>query len=365
MARWRGALRDAFVECAILDPHPVAVSDPALDALMLPFAEGRIARVAGALFLGARAGAALHASQWPGLACVQAFRPQAQALERAGFEVRAEAEPGRGRPLVLVLPPRQREAARALYAQARALAGAGATVVASVANDEGAKSGKADFVRLFGPAASLSKHKCRVFWARADGAGDDALAAQWREAEAPREVAPGWWSRPGVFAWDRIDPASALLIAHLPATLAGEGADLGAGNGVLAAAVLERCAGVRGLDLYEADARALALAERNLAPHAARVRLGFRWHDVAAGVPGRYDFVVANPPFHAQGRAPRPELGQAFVRAAAVALRPGGELWLVANRQLPYEQALADGFAEVRTVVQRDGFKVVAARRAR
>ncbi len=41
-------------------------------------------------------------------------------------------------------------------------------------------------------------------------------------------------SRPGVFAWDRIDPASALLAEHLPADLAGRAADLGAGYGFVA-----------------------------------------------------------------------------------------------------------------------------------
>ena len=40
------------------------------------------------------------------------------------------------------------------------------------------------------------------------------------------------WSQPGVFAWDRIDPGSALLAEHLPA-MKGEGVDLGAGSGEL------------------------------------------------------------------------------------------------------------------------------------
>ena len=330
---------------------------------MLPFAEGRIARVPGALFLRARAGAALHASQWPQLACVQAFRPDAQALERAGFVVAVEADADRRWPLVLLLPPRQRDEARALYAQALALADGGATVVASVANEEGAKAAEADFARIGGPVAALSKHKCRVFWPHAGAGGDAGVAAQWREADAVREIAAGWWSRPGVFAWDRIDAATALLIEHLPSTLAGEVADLGAGSGVIADAVLRRCPGVRTVDLYEADARALALAERNLASHAQNAALGFHWHDVTTGLPRRYDVIVSNPPFHAQQRDPRPELGQAFIRAAAQALRPRGELWLVANRQLPYEEVLAEGFGDVRSVAGRGAFKVITARR--
>jgi 16S rRNA (guanine1207-N2)-methyltransferase len=74
--------------------------------------------------------------------------------------------------------------------------------------------------------------------------------------------------------------------------------------------------------------------------------------------------IVSNPPFHAQDRADRPELGQRFIAAAAHALAPRGRLWLVANRHLPYEESLGTHFATVRTVAQAEGFKVVEAVRS-
>ena len=46
--------------------------------------------------------------------------------------------------------------------------------------------------------------------------------------------------------------------------------------------------------------------------------------------------MIANPPFH-QGRAAEPDLGAAFIVAAARILKPDGRLLMVANRQLPYE----------------------------
>ena len=61
--------------------------DPALDALMLPFADGELVRAPGAVFLRARAGASLAADEWPGLDCEAPFRPDAEALARAGFTV--------------------------------------------------------------------------------------------------------------------------------------------------------------------------------------------------------------------------------------------------------------------------------------
>src|SRR3546814_95169 len=171
----------------------------------------------------------------------------------------------------------------------------------------------------------------------------------------------GFRSRPGVFAWNRIDPASLLLAEHLPADLRGHVADLGAGWGYLAGQVLARCQGVTALDLYEADPRALQLARENLAAWGAKVPLAFHLHDVTAGLPRRYDAIVSNPPFHAQGAGERVDIGRAFIAAAATALNPGGRLWLVANRHLPYESVLDASFGSVRTVAQRDGFKVIEA----
>jgi len=337
--------------------------DPALDTLFLPFRTGALTwpEDGRALVLGARAGAALAEFASPALACEQSFRPRAAALEAAGLSVSTRAE---GRfPLVLVLPPRQREAARALLARALDQAGPGGTVVVSLANTDGARSVEEDLDRLAGPVESLSKNRCRVFWARA-GAGDPALRADWAALEEPRPVADGrFLSRPGLFAWDRIDPGSALLAAHLPAELKGQGADLGAGFGYLAAEVLERCPEVTALDLYEAEARALELARHNLEPYTGRAELDFLWHDVAAGLPRdrRYHFIVTNPPFHEGGRADRHDLGRAFITAAAAALRQRGRLWLVANRHLPYEATLEQAFTMVRRVADDGTYKVIEA----
>lgn len=375
---------------------PADRGDPALEVLCWPFESGALAWPAqgDVLFLRARRGEALRrvaGTAADRLRCEQSFAPEADALRRDGWTLRdavfpeaaaddvslddasledasfedasiEDIEPGRYA-LVLALPPRQREEARALLARALRACAPGGTVVACMSNDEGAKSGESDLRALAGLDGQASKQHCRVYWTTPSPQRiDTALLAAWAALDAPRPIADGrFLSRPGVFAWDRIDAASALLAAHLPNDLHGRAADLGAGYGYLSVELLERCPGIVALDLYEAEARALRLAQRNLQPFAVRCALRFVWRDVAAGVRPGYDAIVCNPPFHAQGRADRPDIGRAFIAAAADALNAEGRLWLVANRHLPYEQALAARFRQVRTVAQAEGFKVIEA----
>lgn len=347
----------------------VAVNtDPALDSLFLPFSTLSLSwPQAPVLFLRAREGAAMRQFPHEQLVCEQSYKPFADELESGGLQVIADASASGVRyPLVLVLPPRQREEARALFARAMALCAPGGVVVASITNNEGAKSGEADFRQLAGLGGSLTKNHCRVFWSKPlDGVHDTALLAQWSKLDAPRPILDGrFTSRPGVFAWDRIDPASALLVEHLPSDLAGKGADLGAGYGYLSAEILLRSDKVVSLDLYEAEARALDLAKCNLAAFEDKAALGYRWHDVTTGLPEQYDFIVSNPPFHTQSRADRPDVGRRFIAVAAESLKPGGRLFLVANRHLPYEAVLNASFGQVRVVGDGDGFKVIEAVKA-
>jgi 16S rRNA (guanine1207-N2)-methyltransferase len=341
--------------------------DLPLETLFRPFTEGELTWPEhGALFLRARDGLPLHQQPLPDLICEQSFKPDADALTRAGFSVHSLDEVSRKQnyTLVLVLPPRQRDEARALLARAVTLAQGGGRVVACISNNEGARSGEADLEKLVGSVTTLSKHKCRVFWTApiADQV-DQSVLAQWLTLDAVRPISDARFvSRPGVFAWDRIDPASALLAKHFPKDLKGRAADLGAGFGYLSLELLSQCAGITGLDVYEADARALALAKQNLSTLTAPIK--YHWHDVTQGLLGNYDVIVSNPPFHTQTRADRPDIGKRFINVAADALNPGGCLWLVANRHLPYEEILNSSFGQTRIVAQQDGFKVIHAIKA-
>lgn len=347
-----------------------SASDAALEALFVPFATGDLTLPpkGDLLLLRARDGFALREHRRAGWVAQQSFKPAADALARSGFDVVAEPPEGRYA-VVTVLPTRQREETRALFAQAMARRAEGGIVVAAVPNAEGAKTAEGDLALLAGGVTTISKHKCRIFWTRPDAVAAPALLDAWLALDAPVRVAGDrFTSRRGLFAWDRVDIASALLAEVLPGDLSGRLADLGAGFGYLACEAIARCEGLVSVDLFEAEARALAPARANLDEAVARggraVETALHWHDVTQGVPGTYDVVLSNPPFH-QGHAGEPDLGRAFIISAARALSPRGRFWMVANRHLAYEATLAAHFGAVRTVIERDGFKVIEAKEPR
>ncbi len=277
----------------------------------------------------------------------------------AGFALNTGKE--RTYSLVLVLPPRQRDEARALLARAIGLTSAGGRVVACQHNNEGARSMQTDLERIAGSVTTLTKNKCRVCWSGPlQGAADPTLTAQWQTLDAPQRIAEDRFvSRPGIFAWDRIDAASVLLAEHLPENLSGHAADLGAGFGYLSSELLTRCPRISAVDVYEAESRALDLAQVNLAQLKSDATIHYCWHDVTSGLQKTYDVIVTNPPFHTGSHHDRPDIGRRFISVAAEALRPGGKLWLVANRHLPYEAVLNASFGRVRIVTQAGGFKIV------
>ena len=199
---------------------------------------------------------------------------------------------------------------------------------------------------------AVAKGHGKIAWFMAAGTGfDDWLAQSGQCTDADgREYS----TLPGLFSADGVDPASALLAAEFPAGLKGIAADLGAGWGYLSAQLLARAPGLSAVHLIESDARALECARQNVTDPRAQ----FHWADATLPLPKLLvDVVVMNPPFHSSREA-RPQLDAAFIRTAAAMLKPSGQLWLVANRHLPYEATLTAAFRKVTELPGAPGFKM-------
>lgn len=337
------------------------MSTDSLKTLFHPFEAGMVAappKGGRVLFLGAEPGLRLPQGLGAELHCVQGLRPHFLALRSAGFDVSPRAE-GEGYAMALVLAGRHRGQNELRLAEAMRRTVAGGTVVVAGGKEDGAASLRKRLGTLVPLDGYAPKHHGIAFWF-ANPAGASAAGAL-EAANPPLMVEGRFRTAPGMFSFDRIDAGSRLLAENLPQDLRGEIADFCAGWGFIAAQAALRCPGIVRLDLYEADFEALEAARLNVRPQCAAP--GFFWLDLAREEVGRrYDAVLMNPPFH-RGRAAEPELGAAMIGAAARALKPGGRLFMVANRHLPYEQALADAFSRHAEIVRDHAFKVLAARR--
>ena len=170
----------------------------------------------------------------------------------------------------------------------------------------------------------------------------------------------------GVFSWEHLDEATALLLDTMDIPAASAVLDIGCGAGALGLMAAHRHGAARVL-LLDADAEAVAALQRTLARFAlARHPLSAceaRASDVTAAAGDEtFDVVVTNPPFHL-GKGTDYQLPAQFIAEAYQRLRPGGRLFLVANRTLPYEDVITAHFGGVRRLRDTPRFKVLGATR--
>ena len=294
-----------------------------------------------------RAGDDLSALPKDRVEVITGFRPDHDHFAALGYTVRRKAEAPYAAGVVCL--PRARDLARGLIAQASRDVVPGGPVAVDGQKLDGIDSALKELRARVAVSDPLSKAHGKLF---VFASGMDFSDWQIR----PNDLADGMRTLPGVFSADGPDRGSVMLAEALPADLAGHVADLGAGWGYLAQGVLQSPR-VKALHLVEAEADALDCAQINVTDE----RVQFHWADATRfRAPRLMDHVVMNPPFHT-GRDSDPNLGIAFIRAAAAMLTPGGQLWMVANRHLPYDRVLPEVFREVHDIGGDAAFRVIRA----
>jgi 16S rRNA (guanine1207-N2)-methyltransferase len=251
----------------------------------------------------------------------------------------------------------------------RALAVGGVCLIAG-ANDEGAKPAAKLLAQVFGHARLDAQHSsCRLLVATklAEAPVDaSSISSPWldqhRFHEVPVTVADDrivLSTRPGVFSWEHLDEASGIL-GDIMRIAPGESVlDLGCGSGVLGVLAARQSRTGR-VVLLDADADAVRCARRTATAAGCR-NVEVRASDVTDAVADEaFDVVLSNPPFHL-GKGTDLAIPRAFIEQAYARLLPGGRLYLVANRTLPYESLIDECFGEVRTAHDGRRFKVIGA----
>ena len=166
-------------------------------------------------------------------------------------------------------------------------------------------------------------------------------------------------SKPGVFAWDRLDDGTAALVGAIEIGAGDRVLDLGCGTG-LAGLAAARHASEGRVVLVDADARAVESAQRTLAANEVAGGEALLSDCASAVLNKEFDVVITNPPFH-QGVGVDYEVACQFVRDAARVLRPGGRLFLVANRFLRYGDLIKEVFGSVETAYADNRYHVLTA----
>lgn len=168
------------------------------------------------------------------------------------------------------------------------------------------------------------------------------------------------YTRPGVFSCDGLDEGTAALIQSMRLSAGDRVLDLGCGSGV--AGTVAGLLGGRPI-LLDVDAEAVRCAMLTL--QSAGVTGEVLASDVAGALHDAHvEVVITNPPFHL-GRATALDVPRQFIADSWRVLRPGGQLFLVANRTLPYERMIDEQFGNVGTAYDGPRFKVLVARKAR
>ncbi len=285
----------------------------------------------------------------------QSFKPVCDEITNMGLQSKCEIHGEFDG--VLVLPSKNKLLSLSNMAKAMLSLHENGKIIMACANVHGAKSYDAALKKLAGHASSTSKSKCRVFSAHRNADFDEGLAKQWLDAAAIQHVeAHGLWSQPGLFSWDRADIGSQLLLQYLP-ELSGDGMDLCCGYGLLSEHILKKFSDIRQWYMVDADNTALHCAKKNTLAWQDKVKL--LWQDAQlAGLPKKLDYVVCNPPFH-MGQDQDVALGQAIVAQGCRSLKRGGNIYIVANRKLPYEEVLVKHLRSHHTVIETQGFKIM------
>lgn len=243
-----------------------------------------------------------------------------------------------------VLVPREKKRAFALLAEAAAATDG--MLIVDGAKTDGIEPLLKALKKRGDVSGPISKAHGKLFWLETAPDLSDWVAA-------PAEV-DGLQTMPGVFSADKVDAGSKLLADALPKKLGKSIVDLGAGWGWLSAQVTDED---REIHMVEADGVALDCAQHNVPSAIAHWADVTRWQ-----TPRLFDTCIMNPPFH-QGRKGAPDLGRAFIGKAAEVLKPTGQLYMVANRHLPYEDALSGLFGHVTEMAGDGRYKLFHATR--
>lgn len=159
---------------------------------------------------------------------------------------------------------------------------------------------------------------------------------------------------PGVFSANELDEGTKLLLSTLNKPLKGDILDVGCGAGVIGAFVKQQNPNVN-ITMTDIHAMAIESAKRTLKENNLEGQVIAS--DVFSEVKGKFNLILSNPPFHNGIDTAYSAVTDLIIQAKQY-LKPHGELRIVANRFLPYQDLLDQHFGSHQVLTKTNKFSV-------
>lgn len=166
-----------------------------------------------------------------------------------------------------------------------------------------------------------------------------------------------FYSKPGVFGWQKIDKGSELLIhalQEIPITAQAQILDLGCGYGYLS--LHAKMLGWQNIDATDNNAASILACQKNFEHY--HIQGQVIADDCAQSIHKQYDLVLCNPPFH-QGFDHKKSLTEQFCASAKARLKPNGQALFVVNQFIGLEKIAANLFKQQTLLAKEKGFKII------
>lgn len=237
-------------------------------------------------------------------------------------------------------------------------------IVASSMTKTLSKNTRSIFEKVLGPSTqSLAAHKARLI--HCTPAVKSEPEQQGSSTTYPRTFNAHGLSlscHANVFAEGRVDPGTQVFIAHLQQMTEKKSLiDLGCGSGIMGILSARAC---HAKQAYFCDESFMAVdsARQNSTSNLADVEV---YVEAGNSIPEHFpevDLVVCNPPFHQQ-QAMSTDMAMHMFKDAYKHLKPGGELWIVANRHLSYFGPVKRLFGHCENMAQHAKYVVLRAKK--
>ncbi len=272
---------------------------------------------------------------------------------------------------VLVQAPKGRKLARRWLIQAYNALLVGGNCYIAGSNSLGIQSIIKDACELFGNSFILAYKKGNRIAQLLKNA-EPALIPDW--ASEPG-IAAGTWveflipissynytirSLPGVFSYNHLDEGTSMLldVFHIP-----KGAkvlDMGCGYGILGMHAARQGAGW--VDFIDNDLFAIAACKATLEQNQITNTTVIAGDLLSSIGTNKYDLILSNPPFHS-GQAVNYQIADAMIMQSFQALVQGGQIVIVANKFIRYDDLIQRTFGNVSILVSSGKFHVLSGRK--